>query len=153
MEDNKTPLVVSSNKSSEEQPARWKAAVSVIAVIVIAIILFKMFLKILIPVLVGIILVANYDIVLKVVKAIYKLYQDETYKGLLATVVAVIAFVPFVGFLFLRSVYNMFIAPKMANASNAGTTESAGKEDMTTKIIGVALKEKMKDILGGDEKK
>ncbi|MDC0230866.1 hypothetical protein OAK19_02785 [Aureispira] len=80
------------------KPARWKSALTVIAVVVIAFFVFRMFLQVLIPLLIGILLIANRDLVSKAIKFIYKQYKDETWKGLIATVVAILAFTPFVAF-------------------------------------------------------
>jgi len=132
-------------EKTEAKPARWKSAISVIAVVVIAFVIFKMLLRILIPVLFGILMIANRDIVFKVVRYIYKLYKDETYKGLIATLLAALAFLPFMGFLFLRSIYNMFMVDKQPVA------KKEEDDSMNSKLINIAVKEKVKDILGIDE--
>ena len=99
---------------------------------------------VLIPLLAGIILIANRDLVFKAIKFIYKQYKDETWKGLVATVVAVFAFPPFVGFLFLRSLYYMFVVEKKPDS-----IKSKGSDAST--LINIAVKEKVKDFLEGDD--
>jgi predicted PurR-regulated permease PerM len=131
---------------NQEKPARWKSAISVIAVLVIVYVIFKMLMTILIPIVIGILLIANRDIVFKIIRSIYKLYKDETYKGLIATVLAVVGFVPFMVFLFVRTIYNTFIVEKQP----AGREEEE-EDNMGSKLITIAVKEKVKDILGIDE--
>ncbi len=132
-------------KKSEEKPARWKSAVSVVAVLIIAFFIVRWLIAMLIPVLIGIILIANRDLVFKAIRLIYKQYKDETYKGLLATLGAVLLFFPFVGFCFLRSIYYMFFDEKKEEK------KEKAEDSMTSKFIDLAVKEKVKDILGVDE--
>ncbi|MCH2023227.1 MAG: hypothetical protein MK207_12180 [Saprospiraceae bacterium] len=126
------------------KPARWKSALSIIAVVVIAFFIFRMFLSVLIPFLIGIILIANRDLVAKAIKLIYNQYKDETWKGLLATVVAVLIFTPFVGFLFLRSLYYLFV-----DENKHGGIQT--KESDASKLINIAMKQEIKDLLDGDD--
>ena len=131
----------------DAKPVRWKSALSVVAVVVIALIIFKMLISILFPVLIGIILIANRDMAFKAIRLIYKQYKDETYKGLIATLLAFFAFLPFVGFLFFRSLYYMVID----GSKEKKELKKKEKENMTSKLINLAVKEKVKNFLESDE--
>jgi hypothetical protein len=134
-------------ETGEAKPARWKSALSVIAVVVIALVIFKMVLRILFPVLIGIILIANRDLVFKAIKLIYRQYKDETYKGLIATLLAFFAFFPFVGFLFFRSLYYVIVD----GSKEKKESKTKEKDNMTSKLINLAVKEKVKDFLESDD--
>ncbi len=138
---------INKEEAVEAKPARWKSALSVIAVVVIALIIFKMVLKILFPVLIGIILIANRDLVFKAIKLIYRQYKDETYKGLIATLLAFFAFFPFVGFLFFRSLYYVIVD----GSKEKKELKKKEKDTMTSKLINIAVKEKVKDFLESDD--
>lgn len=129
--------------TTEQKPDRWKSAISVAAVLIIAFIIVKMLMRVLIPILVGIILIANRDLVGKAIKFIYKQYKDETYKGLLATLAAFFLFTPFVVFLFCRSIYYMF---------TDGSKKPPKEQSATSTLINLAVKEKVKDFLEDEEK-
>ncbi len=125
--------------TTNSNPARWKSALSVLAVLVIAFLVFKtIFNYLLIPLLVAILIIANRDLVGKVLTFILKQYKEETWKGLLVTVVGFLLIGPFMGFLFLRSIFYMFTDGTKAKINNV-------KSDST--LINIAVKDKIKDLL------
>lgn len=128
---------------NERPPEKWKSILSLIAIVILGIVLFRILFALLIPIVTVILLVANRDLVSKVVRKIYNLYQDETYKGLLATLAGIFLFAPFVVFLFFRTVYYMFAESKIEEDPSAKRSDA----DM----INIVLKEKVKNILNEDD--
>lgn len=134
---------IQSSTKKQGNNERWKSVISVIAVLAIAYVAFKMLLGFLVPIVVGILLIANRDLVGKAIKFIYQQYKDETYKGLIATVAAIVLFSPFVIFLFARSVYYMFIdSPQKTKI----------EDNSTSTLINMAVKKKVKNFLEDDNK-
>jgi hypothetical protein len=129
-------------QSNERPPEKWKSALSLVAIIIMGIVLFRILFALLIPIVTIILLIANRDLVSKIVGMIYKLYQDEVYKGLLATLASIFVFAPFVVFLFFRTVYYMF-AENEVEAKKS--TKNSDRE-----LINIVLKEKVKNILKDD---
>lgn len=128
---------------NERPPEKWKSILSLIAIVILGIVLFRILFALLVPIVTVILLVANRDLVSKVVRTIYNLYQDETYKGLLATLAGIFLFAPFVVFLFFRTVYYMFAENKIEE------NQSAKRSDAD--MINIVLKEKVKNILNEDD--
>lgn len=128
---------------NEKPPEKWKSALSLVAIVIMGIVLFRILFALLIPIISIILLVANRDLVSKIVRMIYNLYQDEMYKGLLATLASVFLFAPFVVFLFFRTVYYMFAENKVE--------EKASTERSDADLINIVLKEKVKNILNDDD--
>lgn len=94
--------------NQEERTAPWKSALSIVLVVLLAVFLLRVIAALIVPIIILILLFANRDLVLQLVNKIMSLYQDELYKGLLATFGAFILFTPFVVFLFFRTIYNVF---------------------------------------------
>lgn len=128
---------------NERPPEKWKSILSLIAIVILGIVLFRILFALLIPIVTVILLVANRDLVSKVVRTIYNLYQDETYKGLLATLAGIFLFAPFVVFLFFRTVYYMFAENKIEENQSTKRSEAD--------LINIVLKEKVKNILNEDD--
>lgn len=128
---------------NERPPEKWKSLVSLVIIVIMTIVLFRILFALLIPIITIILLIANRDLVSKIVRMIYKLYQDETYKGLLATLGSIFLFAPFVVFLFFRTVYYMFVDDKIEERSS--NKKSQGD------LIDIVLKEKVKNILNDDD--
>jgi len=129
--------------SNERPPEKWKSALSLVAIIIMGIVLFRILFAMLIPIVTIILLVANRDLVSKIVRMIYNLYQDEVYKGLLATLASIFLFAPFVVFLFFRTVYYMFADNKIEKKQSTKSSES--------ELINIVLKEKVKSMLNDDD--
>lgn len=130
-------------QTNERPPEKWKSALSLVAIIIMGVVLFRILFALLIPIVTIILLVANRDLVSKVLGMIYKLYQDETYKGLLATLAGIFLFAPFVVFLFFRTVYYMFAENKVDVKKS---TKNSDRE-----LINIVLKEKVKNMLKDDD--
>lgn len=130
-------------KSNERPPEKWKSILSLVAIVIMGIILFRILFALLIPIVTFILLFANRDLVSKVVRIIYKLYQDEVYKGLLATLASIFLFAPFVVFLFFRTVYYMFAQNEIEEKQS---TKSSDAE-----LINIVLEEKVKNMLNDDD--
>lgn len=88
--------------------APWKTALSVVAVLFIVSIVFRMLIRLLFPIAAVILLYINRDLVGRIVQKIKDLYEKETYLGLLATAGAIFGFMPFIVFLFFRTGYMAF---------------------------------------------
>ncbi|MGH1336204.1 MAG: hypothetical protein ACRBFS_08755 [Aureispira sp.] len=110
--------------SQEERTAPWKSALSVVLIVILGLFLLRALAALIVPIIVLILLFANRDLVLRLGNKIMALYNEELYKGLLATFGAFILFTPFVVFLFFRTIYNIF-----GNASNVSS--SVGEEQGT----------------------
>lgn len=130
-------------QSNESPPEKWKSVLSLIAIVILGLVLFKILLALLIPIVSIILLVANRDLVSKIVRGIYDLYQEETYKGLLATLASIFLFAPFVIFLFFRTVYYMFAEKKNEEEPSTDRSEAS--------LINIILKEKVKSMLNDDD--
>lgn len=130
-------------QSNESPPEKWKSVLSLIAIVILGLVLFRILFALLIPIVSIILLVANRDLVSKIVGAIYNLYQEETYKGLLATLASIFLFAPFVVFLFFRTVYYMFAENKIEENSSTNRSEAD--------LINIVLKEKVKSMLNDDD--
>lgn len=128
-------------------PERWKSVVSVVIIVILAILALRVFFALLMPIISLILLIANRDLVAKIVRSIVGLYNDEMYKGLLATIAAVLAFPPFMVFLFFRTVYHMFVTSG-EEPSSIKEEESGGLE---SELINIAVKKKVKDWLVDDD--
>ena len=128
-------------------PERWKSVVSVVIIIILAMLALRVFFALLMPIISLVLLIANRDLVAKIVRSIVGLYNDELYKGLLATIVAVIAFAPFMVFLFFRTVYHMFVT----SGEETETTKEEGKGGLESELINIAVKKKVKDWLAEDD--
>lgn len=125
--------------TTNSNPARWKSALSVLAVLVIAFLVFKtIFNYLLIPLLVAIVIIANRDLVGKVLTFVLKQYKEANLKGLVVTVAGFLLIGPFMGFLFLRSIFYMFTDGTKAKINNV-------ESDST--LINIAVKDKIKDLL------
>lgn len=131
--------------SDERPPERWKSALSIVLMVVMVILLFRVLFALIVPIISIILLVANRDLVLKIVGKIYQLYQDELYKGLLATLASIFLFAPFIIFLFFRTVYYMFVEEKTP------TSDFGTYDEQESTPIDIVLKEKMKDLLRDDD--
>jgi hypothetical protein len=129
--------------NNESPPEKWKSVLSLIAIVILGLVLFKILFALLIPIVSVILLVANRDLVSKIVGTIYNLYQEETYKGLLATLASIFLFAPFVVFLFFRTVYYMFAENKIEEKPSAKRSEAD--------LINIVLKEKVKSMLKDDD--
>lgn len=128
---------------NEKPPEKWKSIVSVVAIVIMAIILFRILFAMLIPIVTIILLVANRDLVSKIIRMIYQLYQEELYKGLLATLASIFLFAPFVVFLFFRTVYYMFAEHKIEDSKSTKSSD--------TELINIVLKERVKNMLNDDD--
>jgi uncharacterized membrane protein len=125
--------------TTNSKPARWKSALSVLAVLVIAYLVFKtIFNYLLIPILAAILIIANRDLVGKALTFILKQYKEETWKGLVVTVAGFLLIGPFMGFLFLRSIFYMF---------TDGTKTKINNVESDSTLINIAVKDKIKDLL------
>jgi hypothetical protein len=136
-------MEIEAYNDNEKPPEKWKSALSLVAIVVMGIVLFRILFALLIPIVSIILLVANRDLVSKIVRMIYNLYQDEMYKGLLATLASVFLFAPFVVFLFFRTVYYMFAENKVE--------EKASTKRSDADLINIVLKEKVKNMLNDDD--
>jgi uncharacterized membrane protein len=111
----------------------------VLAVLVIAYLVFKtIFNYLLIPILAAILIIANRDLVGKALTFILKQYKEETWKGLVVTVAGFLLIGPFMGFLFLRSIFYMF---------TDGTKTKINNVESDSTLINIAVKDKIKDLL------
>lgn len=128
---------------NERPPEKWKSLVSLVVIVIMTIVLFRILFALLIPIITIILLIANRDLVSKIVRMIYKLYQDEAYKGLLATLASIFLFAPFVVFLLFRTVYYMFVEGKVE--------ESSSNKQSQGDFIDIVLKEKVKNILNDND--
>lgn len=117
--------------SQEKRPSPWKSAISIVLIVLLAIFLLRVIAALIVPIIVVILLVANRDLVLRLLHKIADLYQDELYKGLLATVGAFVLFTPFVVFLFFRTIYNIFANP---NAIGTSSEERGTKIEYDTEL-------------------
>ncbi|BDS15025.1 hypothetical protein [Aureispira anguillae] len=130
---------------NETPPARWKSVLSIVIIVIMALLLFRLLLALVVPIITLILLIANRDLVSKIARTIYQLYQNELYKGLLATLAAIFLFAPFVIFLFFRTVYYMFVEEKpIINNIREG-------EENESELINIVIKEKMKNLLRDDD--
>lgn len=136
-------MEVEEYQNNESPPEKWKSVLSLIAIVILGLVLFRILFALLIPIVSIILLVANRDLVSKIVLAIYNLYQDEVYKGLLATLASIFLFAPFVVFLFFRTVYYMFAENKIEEKPSAKRSEAD--------LINIVLKEKVKSMLNDDD--
>ena len=66
---------------------------------------------------------------------------------MIATLVAFVAFFPFVGFLFFRSLYYVIVD----GSKEKKESKTKEKDNMTSKLINLAVKEKVKDFLERDD--
>ncbi|MFT5646654.1 MAG: hypothetical protein ACI976_001336 [Aureispira sp.] len=130
-------------QNNESPPEKWKSVLSLIAIVILGLVLFRILFALLVPIVSVILLVANRDLVSKIVRAIYNLYQDEVYKGLLATLASIFLFAPFVVFLFFRTVYYMFAENKIEEEPSTDRSEA--------NLINIVLKEKAKSMLNDDD--
>ncbi|MFK7797386.1 MAG: hypothetical protein AB8E82_08025 [Aureispira sp.] len=105
--------------SQQERTSPWKSALSLVLIVVLAIFLLRVIAALIVPIIVLILLFVNRDLVSNIIGKIMNLYQEEMYKGLLATLGAFVLFSPFVVFLFFRTIYNVF--------ANPGVVEEGGK--------------------------
>ena len=136
-------MEIEAYNDNERPPEKWKSVLSLVAIVIMGIVLFRILFALLIPIVSVILLVANRDLVSKIVRTIYNLYQEETYKGLLATLASVFLFAPFVVFLFFRTVYYMFAENKVE--------EKASTKRSDADLINIVLKEKVKNMLNDDD--
>lgn len=136
-------MEVEEYQDNERPPAKWKSVLSLIAIVILGIVLFRILFALLIPIVTVILLVANRDLVSKIVRTIYNLYQNELYKGLLATLASIFLFAPFVVFLFFRTVYYMFAENKIEETKSTKRSEAD--------LINIVLKEKVKTMLNDDD--
>lgn len=136
-------MEVEAYQNNERPPEKWKSILSLIAIVIMGIVLFRILFALLIPIVTLILLFANRDLVSKIVRTIYNLYQDELYKGLLATLGSIFVFAPFVVFLFFRTVYYMFAENKV----DVHKTTKRSEGD----LINIVLKEKVKSMLKDDD--
>jgi hypothetical protein len=136
-------MEVEEYQNNESPPEKWKSVLSLIAIVILGLVLFRILFALLIPIVSIILLVANRDLVSKIVGAIYNLYQEETYKGLLATLASIFLFAPFVVFLFFRTVYYMFAENKIEGEPSRNRSEAD--------LINIVLKEKVKSMLNDDD--
>lgn len=97
--------------SQGERTSPWKSALSLVLIVVLAIFLLRVIAALIVPIIVLILLFVNRDLVSSIIGKIMDLYQEELYKGLLATLGAFVLFSPFVVFLFFRTIYNIFATP------------------------------------------
>lgn len=151
MEEDKKLIISETPPAIKKKPELWKTAVSILALVIIGFIVIKSLFRMLIPVLVIGLLIINRDLVTIIIRQIYKLYKDETYKGLIATVVSIVLFAPFMIFLLGRSLYYFFVIKKKLAASDVKTEKT--KENLTSELITISIKEKVKSVLGIDEDK
>jgi len=136
-------MEIEAYQDNERPPEKWKSVLSLVAIVIIGIILFRILFALLIPIVTLILLFANRDLVSKIVRTILDLYQDEVYKGLLATLGSIFVFAPFVVFLFFRTVYYMFADNKIEVKSSTKRSEAD--------LINIILKEKVKNRLKDDD--
>lgn len=136
-------MEIEAYNDNESPPEKWKSVLSLIAIVILGLVLFRILFALLIPIVSVILLVANRDLVSKIVRAIYNLYQDEVYKGLLATLASIFLFAPFVVFLFFRTVYYMFAEKKIEEKPSEKSSEAD--------LINIVLKEKVKTMLNDDD--
>ena len=130
-------------QNNESPPEKWKSVLSLIAIVILGLVLFRILFALLIPIVTIILLVVNRDLVSKIIGGIYNLYQDEVYKGLLATLASIFLFAPFVIFLFFRTVYYMFAENKIEEEPSMNRSEAS--------LINIVLKEKVKSMLNDDD--
>lgn len=97
--------------SQEERTSPWKSALSLVLIVVLSLFLLRVLAALVVPIIVLILLFVNRDLVSTIIGKIMNLYQEEMYKGLLATLGAFVLFSPFVVFLFFRTIYNVFANP------------------------------------------
>jgi len=128
-------------------PEKWKSVLSLILVIVLAIVALRVFFALLMPIIAIVLLISNRDLVGKIVRYIMKLYNDELYKGLIATIIAFFAFAPFLVFLFFRTAYFMFVPSEQATRAE----ETNATNDFSSEIIDIAIKKKVADYLRDDD--
>lgn len=140
-----TPFEIDEYDNQGQPPARWKSALSLIAIVILVFVLIRVLFALVVPIVTLILLVANRDLVAKVIRMIYQLYQDELYKGLLATVASFFLFAPFVVFLFFRTIYYMFVEGD--KTVNEYETES----NSDSEIINIVIKEKVKNLLRDED--
>lgn len=126
---------------------KWKSVLSLILVVVLAIVALRVFFALLMPIIAIILLISNRDLVGKIIRYIVKLYNDEVYKGLIATLVAFFGFVPFLVFLFFRTAYFMFVP----SDKTVGAEEDSTNNDFSSEIIDIAIKKKVADYLREDD--
>jgi len=128
---------------NERPPEKWKSVLSLVAIVIMGLVLFRILFALLIPIVTIILLVANRDLVSKIIRIIHKLYQDETYKGLLAILAGIFLFAPFVIFLFFRTVYYMFAENKVERGNSTKNSDAD--------LINIVLKKKVKNMLSDDD--
>lgn len=126
---------------SADSPSSWKSILTLLLMVVLIVMLLRFLMAFIVPLLALVLLIANRDLVGRLFRLIVRLYQDETYKGLLATIMAVFLFTPFLAFLFFRTVYYVFVSPK--------------EEDDRLEIDknGIPFEERIEDLFREDNKR
>lgn len=117
-------------------PSSWKSILTLILMVVLGLIFLRVLMAFIVPILSIILLIANRDLVHRVVRLIGRLYQQELYKGLLATIAAIFLFTPFLIFLFFRTVYYLFTNPEKEEGRLSIDLDSNRFEDRIERLFG-----------------
>ena len=116
-------------------PSPWKSLVTLILMAVLVVVLFRFLMAFIIPLLSLVLLVANRDLVGRLFRTIVQLYQEEMYKGLLATIAAVVLFTPFLVFLFFRTIYYLFVNPSAADGRIVIHSEESTLDEQMKRVF------------------
>lgn len=117
-------------------PSPWKSILTLVLMVVLGIVLLRFLMAFIIPILSIVLLIANRDLVGRIIRLIGRLYQQELYKGLLATVAAIFLFTPFLVFLFFRTVYYLFANPDKEEGRLTIDLDSNRFEDKIERLFG-----------------
>lgn len=116
-------------------PSPWKSILTLVLMVVLVIALLRFLMAFIVPLLSIVLLVANRDLVGRLFRMIVRLYQQETYKGLLATIAAVFLFTPFLVFLFFRTVYYLFVNPDREEGRLSIDADGHSLEDQIERLF------------------
>lgn len=117
-------------------PSPWKSILTLILMVVLGLVFLRVLMALIIPILSIVLLIANRDLVYRIVRLIGRLYEQELYKGLLATIAAIFLVTPFLIFLFFRTVYYLFANPEKEEGRLSIDLDSNRFEDRIEHLFG-----------------